>query len=387
MTMQRTKPRLCFMATSPFSVNAFLKGHIESLADFDITVIAPAMDSLATIALPENARLHAVDIPREPSPWRDLCALLRIWRHLRAGKYLAVMTITPKAGLIGMLAARLAGVTNRFHCFTGQVWATKHGLPRWVFKTCDRFIVALGSRIFADGEAQRQFLVNQGVASPARIALLGPGPVCGIDMQRFRADADWRGAVRAEQNIAADATVALYLGRLHPEKGIRELLTAFGALVQTPAAGKLFLLCVGPSDDEQINQQLDDLEAGVRQRMRLVGGVHDPERYIAAADFLVLPSYREGFGMVVLEAASAALPAIVSDVYGLQDAVEENVTALKVPVRDAGRLADAMQLFVLQPEMVRQMGNAARERVAREFAADTVTAAWRELFQGLTGGN
>lgn len=382
--MTAPKTRLCFIAASPFTVNSFLRDHLSALSEeFDVTVITAAQDRLAALQLPACIRVLHLLIARQPAPLADLVALIKLYRLLRGQCFAAVFTITPKAGLLGMLAAFLARVPQRFHYFTGQVWATRSGWRRALLKGCDRLIVALASQVFADGHAQVRFLVEQKVVDATHVQAIGPGPVCGVDLQRFAPNPAYRSEIRTELEIPTGAVVALYLGRMHPEKGILEMAQAFRKLCQEQRNGQLFLLLVGPSDDDNVGLALEQLDVDVKANMRMRGGVADPERYMAAADFLVLPSYREGFPMVVLEAAATELPAVVTDIYGFGDAVVENETAFKVPARDAEQLAAAMQILASNTEMRQRMGIAARRRVAEIYSAPAVTQAWREFFRPL----
>ncbi len=379
--MKSPKSRLCFIAASPFTVNVFLRDHLSVLSeDFDITVITAAQDQLAVLQLPAGIRAIHLEIAREPMPLVDLVALIKLYRLLRHQRFTAVFTITPKAGLLGMLAAFTARVPHRLHFFTGQVWATKSGWYRALLKGCDRLIVALASQVLTDGFAQARFLVEQKVVDAAHVGVIGPGPICGVDLQRFAPNPAYRREIRAELEIPTSAVVALYLGRMHSEKGILEIVQAFTKLRQDQRNEQMYLLLVGPSDKDNVGHALKQLDKDVKANMRMRGGVLDPERYMAAADFLVLASYREGFSMVVLEAAATELPAVVTDIYGFGDTVVENETALKVPARDAEQLAAAMQILADNAEMRQRMGSAARRRVTDIYSAPVVTQAWREFF-------
>lgn len=382
--MARQKTKLCFVAASPFTVNVFLRGHLSALSeDFDVTVITSTQDKLAALRLPPTIRVLHLEIVRQPAPLADLLALFHLWQLIQGEGFTVVFTITPKTGLLGMLAACMARVPNRFHYFTGQVWATRTGWRRVLLKACDRLIVSLATRVSTDGYAQMRFLVEQKVVAAERIGVIGPGPICGVDLERFTPSEHNRTVVRKALEIPSDAVVALYLGRLHPEKGIAELSQAFSEIVRNGQAEKLILLLVGPSDDDNTSRALEGLDSEIKRKMRMRGGVPDPERYMAAADFLVLPSYREGFPMVVLEAAAVGLPAIVTDIYGFGDAVEADITAVKVSPRNAEQLKMAMLRLVKEEDLRKRMGAAAIARVKEKYSAASVTQAWLEFYRPL----
>lgn len=374
--------KICFVATVPYVVNAFLRDHLEALSErFLVTVVTSDDNSLAPLALPPQIRVVRMNLQRQPTPMADMCTLVSLYAYFRRERFIAVHSVTPKAGLLGMAAALFAGVPNRFHHFTGQVWSTRSGFQRSFYKACDRLIGALATRVFTDGHAQSEFLALEGVTKGSAM-VLGPGPICGIDMQRFHPDSSMKSEMRRRLSIPAEAVVILFVGRLHREKGLWELVQAMEALEHE--AG-LILLLVGPSDDADLVRRLEGLPESLRSIIRQTGGVPDPENYMRAADVFVLPSHREGFGMVVLEAAASGLPAVVSDIYGLRDAVEEGVTALKVPVKAPDELAAAIWRLVEDKDLRARMSQAALRRVATSFTRERITDTWRNLYAEVEG--
>lgn len=372
--------KICFVATVPYVVNAFLRDHLKVLSQhFSITLVTGEDSSLAALELPPEVRVIRADIRRQPSAWADFVALLFLWRLFRREQFVSVHTITPKAGLLGMASAFFAGIPYRLHHFTGQVWATRSGISRNFFKFLDRLTAWFSTRVFTDGHAQAAFLIREGVVSKDSVSVLGPGPICGVDVQRFYPDRAQRAKMRERLLISDNAIVILFVGRLHREKGLFEVLQAMEALLDEREDG-LVLLLVGPSDDATFAQRLDALPRRVQSIIRKTGGVRDPESYMRAADIFVLPSHREGFGMVVLEAAASGLPSVVSDIYGLQDAVVDGVTALKVPVSAPSELATAIRRLVDDKALRKKMSMAAMHRVAEGFRSDQVTDKWRHLY-------
>jgi glycosyltransferase involved in cell wall biosynthesis len=290
-----------------------------------------------------------------------------------------VHSFGPKAGLLATWAGGRAGVPARLHTFTGQVWASRRGPMRALLRAADRAIVRCATEVLADSASQRDFLVREGVVAPQRCRVLGAGSVCGVDAQRFRPDPEARAAVRAELGIGAQAPVVLFVGRVTRDKGILDLARAFGALgAEFPGA---VLLVVGP-DEEGLGAQLQGLCAG---RARLVGYTHAPERYMAAADLLCLPSYREGFGAVVIEAAAAGLPAIGSRIYGIVDAVQEGKTGLLFEPGGAGELQAHLRRLLGDAALREHLGTAARARALAEFAQERLVGALEARYREILG--
>jgi glycosyltransferase involved in cell wall biosynthesis len=310
----------------------------------------------------------------------DLRAFLFLLSLFRREKFSAVHSITPKAGLLAMLAARFAGIRFRHHTFTGQVWANRSGIVRHMLKTFDRLIVQLASKVFTDSPSQCRFLEKERVVGSGGISVLGPGSISGVDVDRFRPDTESRHSVRAEFGVAEGCCVFLFVGRLTKDKGIHDLVQAFAKVAAANPRVELWL--VGP-DEERLMEQLSRRKLDDSGLVRWLGPTLQPERYMASADVLVLPSYREGFGSVIIEAAACAIPTVAYRIDGVIDAVVESRTGVLVEVGDIEALAAAL-LDVSQDWDGRQrLGREARDRVSKEFSSAIVTAEWVALYKPL----
>lgn len=370
---------ICFVATTPFVVNAFLLTHMKALADFYAVTLCVNC-SVYPLSDQIDPRIRVVDfkIVREASPLRDLRAFLFLLSLFRTEKFSAVHSITPKAGLLAMLASRFAAIRFRHHTFTGQVWANKSGIARHVLKTFDRVIVQLASKVFTDSPSQCRFLEKERVVGSGGISVLGPGSVSGVDVHRFRPDIESRHQVRAEFDVDEGRCVFLFVGRLTKDKGIHDLVQAFATVAAANPRVELWL--VGP-DEEGLKEQLGRRKLNGVGLMRWLGPTFQPERYMASADVLVLPSYREGFGSVIIEAAACAIPTVAYRIDGVIDAVVEDRTGVLVEVGDSEALAVAM-LDVSRDHSRRQrLGREAQNRVAKEFSSAIVTAKWVDLYK------
>ncbi len=373
--------RLCFVVSSPLTARAFLSGHIAALGErYAVDLAVDATDDSGLGDIPSHARVVPLPIRRDVAPHADLRALVRLYLLFRRERYAAVSSVTPKAGMLAMLAAALAKVPLRIHVFTGQVWVTRLGWKRRLLKLADRIMARQATHVLADSPSQRDFLVAEGVAAAHKIRVLGDGSICGADGERFRPDAGRRTAVRSAHGIPEEAVVFLFLGRLNRDKGVLDLADAFAALGD-PAA---WLLVVGP-DEAALRREMERRLGATLARTRFVGYTERPEDFMAAADVFCLPSYREGFGMVIIEAAAAGIPAIGSRIYGITDAIEENVTGLLHPPGDVTGLAELMALLAGDVARRRTMGEAARERALRLFSREAVTQAWVGFYRQLLG--
>lgn len=317
-----------------------------------------------------DAQLIPVAIQRKVSPWRDLLVLVQLTMLFRRERFDLVHSIMPKAGLLAMLAGRLAGVPNRMHTFTGQVWATKRGWKRSTLKMFDKLIVALASQVLIDSPSQRDFLVSEGVLKPGKGIVIGHGSICGVSAEQFHPDAQVNGEVRAELGIGAEQTVILFLGRLNRDKGMLDLAAAFAEIASRRPDAVLVL--VGAEEDVPF-ARVQELCGRYRDRLRRVSFTPHPQRYMAAADIFCLPSYREGFGQVIIEAAASGVPTVATRIYGITDAVEDGKTGLLFPAGDVAALTRNLLKLIEDRLLRRSMGEAARVRALELFASDKIT--------------
>jgi glycosyltransferase involved in cell wall biosynthesis len=374
---------VCFVTCNTFTTNAFLAGPIRTLAEDDwaVTVVCNTVDGQVDQGVHQVARVLSMDLARQIAPWQDLRVLWQLWRLFRRERFDVVHSITPKAGLLAMLAAWAARIPARHHTFTGQVWATRRGPMRWLLRSLDQIFAAAATEVLADSPSQRDFMAGEHVAPLQRIRVLGDGSICGVDTHRFRPDPVQRALVRQELGVAADAVILLYLGRLHPEKGVQELGVAFGDLATVHP--NVHLVLVGP--DEGALPAVRTACQQAASRLHVVGMSRTPERYMAAADVFCLPSFREGFGLSLLEAAAVGVPCVATRIYGITDAVEDGRTGLLVPPHDAGALREAIERLVLAPSLRSTLGQRARERAAARFSRERMLGAWRDFYRGTSG--
>ncbi len=370
---------ICFVVTTPFAVNAFLLTHMKALSDC-VSVTLCVNRFLYPLSDQIDPRIRVVDfqIAREISVFNDLRAFLFLVSWFRSERFAAVHSITPKAGLLAMLAARLAGVRLRHHTFTGQVWATKGGMVRVLLKACDRVIVRAASQVFADSPSQCRFLEDENVVRSGGVSVLGHGSIAGVDMDRCRPDAKMRRQLRTELDTPEDLCVFLFMGRLTRDKGLYDLIEAFATVAATNPQVELWL--VGP-DEEGLQEQLEHRSRRGTGRVLWLGQTSHPEHYMASAEVLVLPSYREGFGSVVIEAAACAVPTVAYRIDGLIDAVVDGRTGLLVELRNVDAFAAAMLALSLDPARRDRLGRQALDRVSKQFSSSAVTADWLAYYK------
>lgn len=361
------------------TIEVFLQPHIKALSSaFEIDVICnTSQDQVTRIRDAPNIRFHHVAIDRSPHLARDLAALTKLTGLLLKLKPDVVQTVTPKAGLLGMIAARLARVLVRVHWVTGQVWATKTGYRRRVLRFIDKVMLRQTTAILVDGPTQMDFLLRQGLVRSANTRVLGSGSIAGVDTDVFCPDLEGRNATRTALGISQSTLVLCFVGRLKREKGFMDLAQAMASL---HCHDDLLLLAVG-RDEENL---IPPTALALGSQFIHVDHTNEVQKYLQASDFFVLPSHREGFGLSVIEASSCGLPVIVSDIYGLQDAVVPGATGLSFPVKDVTALAATINKLSSDPKTRARMGRAGRRRALERFRQDLIVQEYVAFIAELT---
>ena len=368
-----------FVVTTPFAVNAFLANHIAALSKTTKVILCTNLDAYKLApALLNCVKVHHLPFSRRVSFGTDLKTLLMLTVLVRQIQPAVIHSVTPKAGLLAMLAGLMSRVPNRWHTFTGQVWATKFGLSRSVLKVFDRLIVLLASEVFADSASQCRLLRDEGVVPDGLIGMLGYGSIAGVDINRFCPNALNRERLRQQMGTDENACVFLFVGRLVKDKGMFDLIESFLGLSATVRDIELWV--VGP-DEEGLLRTLQESTESCGAPIRWLGATPTPEQFMVAADVLLLPSYREGFGSVIIEGAACGIPAIAYCINGVIDAIVDGSSGLLVEVGQPEAFAAAMKRMALDKELRLLLGKQARDRAVRDFNSDKVTDAWLEFYR------
>lgn len=375
----RPMTKICYVATIPAVVHAFLRSHIEVVAKkYHVTIVCDAIDRHLLDNL--GARLIFLPIKRKPSPWRDTLTLLRLFILFRRERFDIVHSIMPKTGMLAMFAAWLACAPIRIHTFTGQVWVGMHGVQRISLKLVDRLIAFFASCVLADSESQRDFLVQEKVLQLGAAKVIGAGSICGVDPLRFHPESNFSKKIRHDLGIAQDAVIILFVGRLCRDKGVLDLATAFTKIAKKHP--DVALLLVGAEEDVSFSR-IQEICHAENKRLHYVSFTTTPEHYMMAADVFCLPSYREGFGMTIIEAAACNVPAVATRIYGIIDAVEDGETGLLFTPGDVDALTQNLLKMITENDLRQQMGNAARVRVLKLFSSEKITEKMLALYDEL----
>ena len=344
--------KLFRISTVPMSLNLLLKGQLRYLNQFyDVTAISGAGKDMDEVQNREQVKTQVIEMAREISPFQDLMALYRLYCYFKKEKPDIIHSITPKAGLLSMLAGKFAGVPIRMHTFTGLIFPSKKGIFKTVLIGMDRLLAGCATHIYPEGEGVKEDLIKYRITQKP-LKMIANGNVNGIDTAYFNRNEISTGILenlKADLGIEENDFVFIFVGRLVRDKGINELIAAFSNINLNL---NLKLLLVGPLEaelDPLLPQTLQEI--ATNPNIISVGFQKDVRPYFLLSDALIFPSYREGFPNVVLQSLALQVPAIVTDINGSNEIITHGKNGLIVPPKNASELQKAMERLLTDREL------------------------------------
>lgn len=361
---------ICLIVTSPLIIKFFLTRHIEQLSEFaDVTILLSSLEDKYVNLEAIPAKIIYIPLARKVQLRFDFKALFCIIKILSFNNFDLVQTVGPKAGLLGMASAALCGVKHRIHYFQGEVWSNRKGLQKFILKSCDKLTALLANIVLAVSPSESQYLFKQNVVSNKPPLVLGSGSICGVDFKRFKDGAKYRARLRSQFNFLPNQTLCLFVGRLCYDKGLLDL--AYAWIKAKQKIPNLDLILIG-QDEENIIPKIRLICKKFEGSLHIYGHIDDPFPFYAMSDFLCLPSYREGLGMVILEAAAVGIPAIGSSIHGITDAISDGYTGLLFEPGNIEVLANCLVELGENVELRSTFGRKARSRAFKKFNQDKV---------------
>ena len=377
--MQKKK-KIIRATTVPTSLETFCKDMLRELNQrYEVVAVSSPLPELEVVATREGVRTIAVKMERRISLKRDIVSLWQMYKVMRRERPWMVHSMTPKAGLMCMVAAWLARVPRRVHTFTGLVWPTATGLNRMILKTTDRILCACATHIIPEGNGVKNDLIN-GKITRKPMKVLANGNVRGIELDHYRRTAE---VEEEAAKIRKEGVLTfVFIGRLVRDKGIHELVEAFVRLNKENPHTRLVLVGRTEAELDPLNEETQHI-IDTHNAIEAVGSQNDVRPWLAASDVLAFPSYREGFPNVVIEAGAMGLPSIVTNINGCNEIIIPGENGVIIPPRDADALYEAMKEMSENDEKRVYLTKNARESVASRFDCQIVRRALYDFYASL----
>lgn len=372
----KNNKRLLRISTVPISLKYLIKGQMAFIRQngFEVIMGSAAGDEIEEVIRNEQCRHVVFPFTRKITPLKDLKALFLLYRFLKKEKPQIVHSHTPKAGTLGMLAAKLAGVPVRLHTVAGLPLMETQGVKRLVLNFVEKITYCCATKIYPNSLGLQNVILENGFCKPEKLKVIGNGSSNGIDTQYFNPESVsevQKLDIQEKHKIQTSDFVFVFVGRLVKDKGINELVEAFRSVSQKHQNTKLLL--VGPFEKE-----LDPLLPGTLQEMEnnrniiSAGFQPDVRPYFAVSRCLVFPSYREGFPNVVMQAGAMGLPAVVTNINGCNEIITHETNGLIIEPKNREALKDAMLRILEEPALTQKMAANARQSIVTRFNQQTL---------------
>jgi glycosyltransferase involved in cell wall biosynthesis len=391
---KKKQKKICFVTT--VSANLYLfhehlfdllnkkEWHVTGLANNTEAGMLSAEESLKML-IKKNVHYVKIPIGREINPIADFICLIRLWWFFLWNRFDIVQFSTPKAILLGSIASCLTFQHCRMIAFHGRAYENTSGIKRKIFIWLDWLCCKLSHYVFVASNSLKNAMIHDKIGTQKSLIVLGRGNLLGCNIERFsknRVLPEERYHLKQSLSIGDHEHVLLFIGRIRYDKGINELVKAFVSIGDTIPDWHLVL--VGGIELSKKLEQIVSTEIKFHPKIHLTGMVTDSVPYYAIADILVLPSWREGFTTVAVEAASMEIPVIGSNAVGVVDAVCHEKTGLIVPVKDQNALVSAINLLCHNEELRKRYGLNGRQWVVENFNASVVAGKYFDFYNSMS---
>jgi len=371
--------KLIRITTIPISLEKLLDNQLLFMKNYyEVMAISSDREYLERVGKSQNIPVHAIEMTRKITPWQDLKALWQMFRYFKKEQPLIVHTHTPKAGTIGMIASKMAGVPYRLHTVAGLPLLETNGTKRKLLNLVEKVTYSCASKIYSNSKGLKNIIVQEGFCKSEKIKIIANGSTNGIDTQFFNPEkvpSETLIQLKKNLGITNDDFVFVYAGRLTGDKGINELLLAFQKMASEFSNVKLLLIgFLEPELDPLHKETLLEIENN--RQVLFVPFQKDVRPYYALSDVLVLPSYREGFPNVVLEAGAMGLPTITTNINGCNEIIEHQKNGILIQPKNTNALFEAMKKIMLDHALRTHFQENARQMIVSRFEQIVV---WKAL--------
>jgi glycosyltransferase involved in cell wall biosynthesis len=347
---------------------------------YEVHAVSSPGERMNEVKQQEGVITHTIVMTRRISPWQDLKSLFQLIKLMRTERPAIVHTHTPKAGIVGMLAAKLSGVPVRLHTVAGLPLLETSGLKRSLLNVIEKVTYSCATKVYPNSFKLKEIIVTENFCNKNKLKVIGNGSSNGIDTDHFSPEAipaETGCALKEKIGIKNTDIVFCFIGRMVKDKGVEELIKAF--LINFETNKNIKLILVGPFE-----KQLDPLTSETENTILHHPNIHfagfqkEVRPYFSIADIFVFPSYREGFPNVLMQAGAMGLPCIVSNINGCNEIIEHNVNGLVIPVKNTQAIADAMSQLAENSAQRKQMASVARDMIIARYNQKFI---WEELLK------
>lgn len=369
------------ITTVPVSLGTLLKGQLKFMSKhFEVIGISSEGDALKEVNHNEGIKTIPVNMTRTITPFKDLKALFQLYRVFKKEKPQIVHTHTPKAGTVGMLAARLAGVPHRLHTIAGMPLLEATGMKRKILNLVEKITYSGATLVLPNSFAMKDIIIEEKFCSEKKLRVIGNGSSNGIDTDHYdvkKVPLESIESLKQQLNITPQDVVFLFIGRVVKDKGINELVEAFNTISQSRSNAKLIIVGGKEAELDPIAPATEAIIAS-NNNIHETGAVKDIRPYVAVSDVLAFPSYREGFPNVVLQASCMEKPCIVTDINGCNEIISNNYNGLIIPPKDSEALRKAMMTLYDNPNKIKELAVNARPNIINKYKRELI---WKELLE------
>jgi glycosyltransferase involved in cell wall biosynthesis len=368
------KKNICIVVSVSGFIKNFMLEDLKQLSRyFNITIISNDKTNFAR-DYNLNCIHKQIRIIRKISLIQDMKSLFALFFYFKKQKFDVVLSVTPKAGLLAMLASFLIKTPKKIHFFTGQVWVNKTGIRLFLLKNIDKLVAKLTTNILVAGDSQRDFLINQKIINRDKSQAV----YHGVDLNKFYTDSDVKNKFLKKYNIKSDNVVFMFLGRINKDKGFIELISVMKYLLRSHK--KLLFFIAGSNED--IDRRLFESFINLTNVFYL-GEVKNPEKILNLADVVVLPSHREGCNQASMEAAALKIPTIAANIYGVKDLIINNKTGLLHEVANKNDMKNKYKQLIVSKDKREELGVSAYNYVVGNFDKKHTSDAFVQYFLNL----
>lgn len=374
------KPKLIRITTVPISLKTLLKGQHRFMSQngFEVVGVSSKGEELQDVENDEGIRVIEIEMTRTISPIKDIKSLWNFYKLCKKEKPMMVHSHTPKAGIVGMLGAKLAGVPIRLHTVAGLPLMEATGIKRKILDFVEKVTYASATKVYPNSKGLYDFILENEYTTKDKLKVIGNGSSNGIDTTHFSLDQiseDIKQKLKQDLNITEKDFVFVFVGRLVGDKGINEMVEAFKKVSALHQNAKLLLVGSFETElDPLDNDTLNEIETN--SNIISVGFQKDVRPYFAISNALVFPSYREGFPNVVMQAGAMGLPSIVSNINGCNEIIIEGENGIIIPVKCIEAIQTAMLKFIEDRVYFESLKSNARVMIETRYEQQVV---WNAL--------